>query len=65
MLVLGLRKGEELRVGELTVKVLGYRSGQMRLGITAPEGVSVERGESADQQREVGPHESGNTDCAS
>ena len=43
MLVVGLRKGEEIRVGDAVVKVLGYRNGQMRLGIEAPEGVGVER----------------------
>lgn len=58
MLVLGLRKGEELRVGEMTVKVLGYRSGQMRLGITAPEGVQVERASSSEQQHDIGSNES-------
>lgn len=43
MLVFGLRKGEEIRVGDAVVKVLGYRNGQMRLGIEAPDGVGVER----------------------
>lgn len=52
MQVFGLRKGEEIRVGEAVVKVLGYRNGQMRLGIEAPDGVDVERPGGVDSKEE-------------
>ena len=46
MLILTRRIGESIVIGkEITVTVLGDRSGQIRLGITAPDSVPVHREE--------------------
>ena len=46
MLVLSRKIGEQLQIGDgITVKVLKIRGGRIRLGIDAPEGVRITRGE--------------------
>ena len=46
MLVLTRKAGENIRIGsEITVTVLGVRSGHVKLGIDAPKGVPVHREE--------------------
>jgi carbon storage regulator CsrA len=46
MLVLSRKIGEQLFIGEdITVKVLQIRGNRIRLGIDAPEGVRIMRGE--------------------
>jgi carbon storage regulator len=46
MLILTRRPGESVRIGDdITVTVLGVKGGQLRLGFTAPEHVSVHREE--------------------
>jgi carbon storage regulator len=46
MLFLGRRIGESILIGEdITITVVAYREGQVRLGISAPAGVTVHREE--------------------
>ena len=46
MLILSRRPGESVKIGdEVTVKVLGIRGVQVRLGFEAPQDVSVHREE--------------------
>lgn len=46
MLVLSRKIGEQLQIGDdITVKVLKIRGGRIRLGIDAPEGIRITRGE--------------------
>ena len=46
MLVLSRKIGEQLRIGDdITVTVLKICGGRIRLGIDAPEGVRIMRGE--------------------
>lgn len=46
MLILTRKPGERIHIGnEITVTVLGIKGNQARLGIDAPEGVSVHREE--------------------
>ena len=46
MLILSRKVGESIKIGDgVTVTVLGKRGTQIRLGITAPEGVKVNREE--------------------
>ncbi|HWI69897.1 MAG TPA: carbon storage regulator CsrA [Nitrospiraceae bacterium] len=46
MLILSRRLGESVKIGdEVTVTVLGMKSGQVRLGFTAPPSVAVHREE--------------------
>jgi carbon storage regulator len=48
MLVLSRRTEEEIVIdGQIRVKVLATRGGKVRLGICAPQEVSIERGELA------------------
>jgi carbon storage regulator len=50
MLVLSRKKGQRLHLGEgIVLTVLGLRSGQVRLGIEAPEGVVILREEVRNQ----------------
>lgn len=50
MLVLTRKLGEDIRIGDdITVKVLEVRSGQVKLGITAPRKVAVHRAEIYDR----------------
>lgn len=46
MLILTRREGETIRVGnDISVTVLGIRSGQVRIGVQAPREVRVDRQE--------------------
>jgi carbon storage regulator len=46
MLVLTRRTGEEIVIGDgIRITVVGIRGDRVRLGITAPESVSVDRAE--------------------
>lgn len=46
MLVLSRKIGEQLRIGgDITVKVLRVQGNRIRLGIEAPDGIRVMRGE--------------------
>ena len=46
MLILTRQVGEDIVIGEaVTVKILGVKQGQVRLGINAPKQVKVLRGE--------------------
>lgn len=46
MLILSRRVGESLKIGDnVTVTVLGYERGQVRIGVTAPKDVRVDREE--------------------
>ena len=48
MLVLSRRMDEEIVIGgEIRIRVLASRGGKVRLGISAPRDVTVERGELA------------------
>jgi carbon storage regulator CsrA len=48
MLVLSRKCDAEICIGaDITIKVLGIRKGQVKLGIEAPRGLSVLRGELA------------------
>jgi carbon storage regulator len=48
MLVLSRRTEEEIVIdGQIRIKVLATRGGKVRLGICAPQDVSIERGELA------------------
>ena len=52
MLILTRRVGETLKVGDdVSVTVLGVRGSQIRIGITAPKGISVYREEIYDKQK--------------
>jgi carbon storage regulator len=46
MLILTRRADEVIRVGDdIRIKVLGFKGGQIRLGIDAPRGIPVHREE--------------------
>lgn len=46
MLILTRRQGEKLRIGDgITISVVGKKGSQIRLGIDAPQEVSVHREE--------------------
>ena len=50
MLILTLRVGESLRIGdEVSVTVLGIKGSQVRIGVNAPKSVSVHREEVYDR----------------
>lgn len=60
MLVLSRKKNQVLRIGdEVILKVIEVRGGVVRLGIEAPDHVSIMRGELAvamsDERSEVAP----------
>lgn len=55
MLILTRRIGERLRIGDaITIKVLGIKGSQVRLGIDAPREVPVDREEVAERKRAEG-----------
>ena len=46
MLILTRRVGEEVRIGDdIKIKILGVKGNQVRIGVAAPEDVSVHREE--------------------
>jgi carbon storage regulator len=52
MLVLTRRTGETLKIGDdVSITILGIKGNQVRLGLDAPRGVAVRRGELAPQSR--------------
>ncbi len=54
MLVLTRRKGEEICIGhDIVAKVNDIRGGRVRLGIQAPDHVSVDRREVAIRKQQV------------
>jgi carbon storage regulator len=63
MLILSRRPGESVKIGdEVTVKVLGIRGVQVRLGFEAPQDVAVHREEvylrlKADTSANASPNE--------
>jgi carbon storage regulator len=57
MLILTRRPQEAIRVGnDVTITVLGVEGGKVRIGITAPRHITVDRQEVYERkQREVSP----------
>ena len=54
MLILTRRIGETFKVGDdVNVTVLGVRGSQIRIGITAPRGISVCREEIYDKKKDT------------
>jgi len=45
MLVLSRKRGEALRIGKITIRVLSTKGGKIRLGVEAPPEVAVHREE--------------------
>ena len=45
MLVLGRRAGESIRIGDITVKIVEARNGQIKVGIDAPKDIPIVRQE--------------------
>ena len=55
MLILTRRIGETFKVGDdVNITVLGIRGSQIRIGITAPKGISVCREEIYDKKKGAG-----------
>jgi carbon storage regulator len=55
MLVLTRRLGEEIVIGGgIRVTVLSTKNGRVRIGVTAPPSVSVDRSEVAERRRREG-----------
>lgn len=53
MLILTRRSGENLKIGEnITVRVLGIKGNQVRIGVDAPKEVAVHREEIYDRIKE-------------
>lgn len=58
MLILTRRAGETLMIGEnVSIKVLGVKGNQVRIGIDAPKDVAVHREEIFDRIQDDGDHE--------
>ena len=58
MLILTRRAGEALMIGEnVSIKVLGVKGNQVRIGIDAPKDVAVHREEIFDRIQDDGDHE--------
>ena len=55
MLVLSRKLGESIQIGNVTVTVVHIDRQRIRLGITAPAGVSIRRGELAEEPMEDQP----------
>lgn len=52
MLVLARKKGEKIVVGGgITIKIVEIKGASVRLGITAPDGVDIDRAEVAEAKR--------------
>lgn len=55
MLILVRRTGESIMIGDaVEVKILGVRSGQVKIGVEAPKDVPVHRQEVAERIRDEG-----------
>lgn len=53
MLILTRKSGESVRIGDdVVVTVLEVKGNQVRLGVTAPKGISIYRGEIFERIRE-------------
>jgi carbon storage regulator len=62
MLILTRKVGEIIMIGDdIVVKVLGVRSGQVKIGIEAPRELPVHRHEIFERIRSEGAAESGDT----
>lgn len=60
MLVLSRRIGEEIIIGgEIRVRIVDIQRGRVRLGVTAPRSVSVDRSEVYAQRRMANEQENG------
>ena len=60
MLILTRRKGESLMIGDdISVTVLGVRGTQVRIGVNAPQDVSVHRQEIYDRIKSQNEQEGG------
>ena len=58
MLILTRRAGEALMIGEnVSIKVLGVKGNQVRIGIDAPKDVAVHREEIFDRIQDDGDYE--------
>ena len=58
MLILTRRAGETLMIGEnVSIKVLGVKGNQVRIGIDAPKDLAVHREEIFDRIQADGDHE--------
>lgn len=55
MLVLGRKENETIHIGgEITIRVVKVRFGQVRIGIEAPDSLQVMRGELIARERDGG-----------
>lgn len=64
MLILTRKVGEIIMIGEdIVVKVLGVRSGQVKIGIEAPREMPVHRQEIFDRIKSEGAEQEANNDC--
>jgi carbon storage regulator len=54
MLILTRRVGETIMIGDdVTVTVLGVKGNQVRIGVTAPKDIAVDRQEIAERKRKA------------
>lgn len=52
MLVLSRKAGEKIQVGEVVIRVLRLTGGNVRIGIEAPTGMQILRGELIDAEKD-------------
>jgi carbon storage regulator len=57
MLCLSRKRGERIEIagGSIIVQIVDIRGDVVRLGITAPDGITIDREEVADRKRRDGP----------
>lgn len=53
MLILTRRHDESIMIGDIEVKVLGIKGGQVKIGIAAPDNVHILRKELLERAREL------------